>query len=265
MYQKKIWRFNRVIEVEEYHSARYGAPGEKRREKVKATPEMMAAANQRNRERTCRHKLLQYFDVGDYYITLTYRREERPPDLDTCKAHFAKMIRELRKEYRKAGEELRWIRNIECGTRGAWHIHMAIKRIPDIDLLIAKAWPYGSSRIELMHLRGGFSKLAAYITKTPKTDNRICGSNYSTSRNMPLKPPELKTYLHWKTWTRDEAGMPKRIPEGWQLDPESLLEGINPLTGYPFRRYRLIRAATRKMEKYIQRPPDRGKAGKGVK
>ena len=40
-YKKKTYKLRAGIEVEEYHSAKYGAPGQERRPKKKLTPEQM--------------------------------------------------------------------------------------------------------------------------------------------------------------------------------------------------------------------------------
>ena len=70
-----------VIERQEYLDGRYGAPGEKRAKKKKATPEEVEQVNQWTRERKARHRLRMYFKVNDYFFTLTYPKEERPPDM----------------------------------------------------------------------------------------------------------------------------------------------------------------------------------------
>lgn len=234
-YQKKTYRFRNAIEVEEYHSARYGNPGEGRREKGKPTPEQMERKNQWNKEKRCRHRLREYYEVNDYFVTLTYRKEDRPEDMAEAKEHYRKFIGKLRREYRKRGYELRWIRNIEVGTKGAWHIHLVINRIPDIDLILTDAWPYGFPDIKLLRKFREFAELAAYLTKTPKTDSKLRETDYNCSRNMPLKEPEVKVYKRWKTWKEP------KVPDGWYLDRDSVAEGINPVTGYPFRHYTLLR------------------------
>ena len=70
-----------VIERQEYLDGRYGAPGEKRAKKKKATPEEVEQVNQWTRERKARHRLRMYFKVNDYFFTLTYPKEERPADM----------------------------------------------------------------------------------------------------------------------------------------------------------------------------------------
>lgn len=239
-YQGKRYHFKNAIEVEEYHSARYGAPGQQRLKRKKPTPEQIEKQNQRNREKTARRKLRANFDVNDYFTTLTYAKEARPPDMETAREHWSKFIRKVRKEYKKRGYELKWMRNIEVGSKGAWHIHLIMNRIPDTDLILAEAWTHGKVRNELMYEKGEFKDLASYITKNPKTDKRLRESSYSTSRNLPIPEPEEHTYLFWDTWHK------VRIPKGFYLDKDSLVEGINPVTGYKYRHYTLLRIERKK-------------------
>ena len=74
-----------ILEVKEYHDGRYGARGLPREKKRKPTPEQMAVVNAMNKAETARHRLLEYFGKGDYFLTLTYRVEERPPDMTKAK------------------------------------------------------------------------------------------------------------------------------------------------------------------------------------
>lgn len=235
-YKKKTYRFENAIEIEEYHTAKYGAPGQKRMSKKKATPEQIEKRNQYNREKRARHKLRKYFETDDYYTDLTFRKEARPPDMQVSKALFSKFIRKVRREYRKRGYELRWMRNIEVGTKGGWHIHIIINRIPDTDIILAKCWEHGKVINELLYATGEFRKLAAYITKTPKTDSRLVESDYSASKNMPLPEPEEKIYHRWKTWKEI------KVPDGYYLDQDTYHEGENPVTRYQYRIYTLLKA-----------------------
>ena len=235
-YKQKKYIFPNAIEVELYHTARYGAPGQSRLKKKKPTPEQIEKINQYNKEKNCRHKLRQHFDVNDYFTTLTYIKEKRPADMEEAKRHFREFIRYVRKEYRKREKELKWIRNIECGTKGAWHIHMVINRIPETDMILAQGWQYGHAKNVLLYDRGEFKDLAAYMTKTPKTDTRLKEASYSASRNLPLPDPEVKIYRRFKTWKEEP-----QVPAGWSLEKDSFFEGENPVTGYKFRVYTLLR------------------------
>lgn len=246
--KRKSYIYKDVIEREEYHDGKYGAPGKEREKRKKATPDQVERINQYNKTKTARRRMLEYFRADDWLITLTYRKERRPCNMEECKKHFKKMVRKLRRVYRKRGYELYWIRNIENTVRNNWHIHLIINQLPDINLflLFKEIWIYGTIKPKLLYENGGFWELAEYITKDENTkkeyvsegildhgEKGITEASYSTSRNMPLKEPDIKILKRW----------PKKlkIEEGWVLDKDHSYEGINPVTGYKYRHYRLIR------------------------
>lgn len=238
-YTKNIYEFDNAIEVEEKHTYRYRSPGMKREKKKKLTPAQMKAVNQKNKEKTCRRKLRKHFEENDYFVCLTYEKEKRPSDMTEAKRDFSDAMKVIRREYGKAGYKVKWIRNIEVGTKNGWHVHLVINRIPDTDLILRKAWKKGKVICQLMYEKGEFKDLAAYITKTPETDKRLRETSYSTSRNLPLPEPKKKTYVRWKTWNKI------RIPKGYYLDKETVHEGNNPFTGYPYREYTLLKLKRR--------------------
>lgn len=234
-YRQKRFRLRGGQVVIQYHTARYGAPGQKRSKKSKPTPESMAATNRRRKARICQMKLLEHFTEGDYFTTLTYAKELRPPDMETASKQVGKALAFLRKEYRRRGHELKWIRNIECGTKGAWHIHLVLNRIPETDLLVQRAWKqFGKVVNKPMYEEGGFRQLADYITKTPETDPRLKESKYSASRNLPVPEPK-EAVIGFKTFGKI------RVPKGYYLDADSVYQGTNSTTGYPYRVYTLLK------------------------
>lgn len=241
---RKLYIFKNFIEVEEYHDGRYGAPGKKREKKKKPTPEQVEKINQMNREKNVRRRLREYFGKNDYFSTMTYRKEERPADMDQAKKDFRKFIRKIKAGYKKRGQELFWIRNIERGTKGGWHVHLAINRIEGTDILLSEAWPHGKVVSQLMYEKGGFADLAAYLTKTEKTwdseetekkGRKIRESSYSASKNMPIPKPKIKKLIRW----------PKEpyVKKGWILEKETCYEGTNQVTGYKYRHYTLAKPA----------------------
>lgn len=154
------------IEVYEYHTAKYGAPGQERQEKKKATPEQMAKRNRYNRERLARWKIRNNFDVDDYFTRLSYEKDKRPESMEEAKEDWKAFLQILRREYKKRGAELKWMRNIEVGTRGAWHIHIIVNRIPDTDVILAKAWKHGQIQNQLLYQKGEFPLACKNICDT---------------------------------------------------------------------------------------------------
>lgn len=149
MIKRKTYSFRGgdILDIEEYHDGRYGAPGLKRMKRRKATKEDMLRVNKWNKEKRCRQRLLQYFKETDLFLTWTYSIEERPPDMQAALKDFRRSIAKVRRAYRKRGYELFWIRNIEQGTKGAWHIHLIVNEIGDSASIVQKAWDHGGTWI----------------------------------------------------------------------------------------------------------------------
>lgn len=245
--KRKEYRFRKgdILDIEEYHDGKYGDPGGKRLKRRKATPEDMIRVNKWNKEKRCRQRLLCYFSPGDLLLTWTYRVEERPPDMESALKDFQVALRKVRREYKKRGESLFWIRNIERGTKGAWHIHLIVNEIGDSASIMEKAWTKGGTWLtEIKKSKfydEDFTSLASYITKDEhsvetKADGtpgkpRLREASYNTSKNMPLPEPHVDKLVRWKKEVKPKKGY--YIARIW--------EGINPKTGYKYRRVTQIR------------------------
>lgn len=240
------FRDGEIVDIEEFHDGRYGAPGKSRMKKRKPTKEDMQKVNAWNKTKKARQRLLTYFTTEDLFITLTYRMDERPPNMAEALNDFQKAIRKIRSKYKKQGRELFWIRNIERGTKGAWHIHIIINEIGDTASIVKKAWNKGGVFVLTIRDKpewndGDFTELAAYITKDENTVEykqdgtpakpRIKETSYSRSRNMPLTEPEVDRLVRWK-----KEPKPKK---GYYI--LRIHEGINPKTGYKYRKYTMVR------------------------
>ena len=97
---RKWYRLRRgdVLDVLEYHDGRYGARGKKRLPRKKPTKEDMQKVNAWHKARRARLRLIEYFNPGDLWVTLTYRLKERPQDMKTVVNQLAKMLRKVRNE-----------------------------------------------------------------------------------------------------------------------------------------------------------------------
>ena len=252
--KKKIYRLRggTVLDIDEFHDGRYGGPGGKREKKREVTPEQMKEANHRTKVKNCQRRMLQYFRAGDCFATLTYAVQNRPATMEQAVDDFRKAWRKVRSEYKKRGKELFWIRNVERGTKGAWHIHILINEVGDTATILQKAWKKGGVYIETVKQNKwydvSFGKLAEYMTKDGDTQEekedgtlakpKLKEASYNHSRNMPLPDPEKKYLKRWKEEVKP--------PKGYYI--ADYYEGINPKTGYKYRRYTLISLERRREE-----------------
>jgi len=234
-------RKERVLIVQEYHDGKYGAKGLPRKKKKKATKEDILKVNRWNKTKRCQMRLLEYFEKNDLLVTWTYKVENRPATMKEAIKHFGDAMRKVRREIRKRGYENFYIRNIERGTKGAWHIHFVVKEVGDTASIVQNAWDKGGTWLTKIKDSDYYSedmlKLAEYLTKDEystetKKDGtqskpRIRESSYRCSQNMP-HPDKL---YRWKKEIKPKKGY--YIARMW--------EGINPKTGYKYRRYTMIK------------------------
>lgn len=211
----------------------YGAPGKERQKKAKPTPEQIRIQNRKNKENRIRRMMKENFRENDLWITLTYRLDERPQDMDRAKKDIKYFIDKMREAYRTRGALFKWMLHTEIGSKGGVHHHLVINRIPDADLLIKKHWKKGGAHIDLMYEEGGFRKLANYLAKEPDKDNKLMESRYSRSRNLKEPKPKIRPM---KRWIEDPK--PKK---GYYIEKETYYEGKNPITGRKYRSYTMIR------------------------
>lgn len=70
-YIRDTWDCGDTLEVEEKHTGRYGAAGQKREQRKEPTPEDIMRQNQWKRVRDLRRLIKWNFTTGDSWITLT--------------------------------------------------------------------------------------------------------------------------------------------------------------------------------------------------
>lgn len=246
MYWQDKWVFGNSIEYEIKYAGRYGAKGEKRGKRIKATPEVIKRQNQRNREKRMRRLIKANFQEGDLWITLKYPKGTRK-DIKEVKEDIRKYILTLRRRYKSAGSELKFIYRVEIGKQGGIHIHMVVPRIrgADTEVMLQKEWKHG--RINYQNLDNGeYSDLAAYITKVPDetverqlsfipAEDRKDLIKVSSSRNLIRPEPERKVFKRKTVKKIIEEG-PTPAP-GFYIDKRSIVIGINQYTGMHFIHY----------------------------
>lgn len=247
-YWKDTWTFPNSNEYEYKFAGNYGAKGERRSPKRKATPEQIQKQNQYNREKYMRRLIKANYEPDDLWNTLKYPRGTRKTLGEIIKDlryfHTA-----LRKEYRKHGEEYKFIIRFEIGEHGGIHIHILINRsqsIPNTDLLIQRIWKFGRVNYQSLYEYGGYQKLANYIVKKPNKEQEKQLSlfdeedrkeliKYSSSRNLIRPQPERKIYRQWTMKKMMENG-PAPTP-GYYIDKNTIHFGVNEYTGMSYLQY----------------------------
>lgn len=250
-----IYRFKNSIEYEYKWSGNYGAKGEKREPKKKATKEQIEKQNQRKKEKYTQRLLKLNFEKSDIWCTFLYPRGTRKP-ISEVKEDIKKFLRKLRNIYKKRGEELKFIYRIEIGKQGGIHFHMIVNNIqgePSIDMMIQKSWTQGRVHYERL---GGEEEdcinLANYIVKKPteeqekkikeqiqSDDDRRSIISYSCSRNLIKPIAERKEYTRRTVKKLIEDG--PQPTDGYYILRDSIYAGVNPYTGMSYLNYTEVR------------------------
>lgn len=237
-YVRKEWDLGEVRQIEKYYPGNYGAPGKKRKKKRERTPEDIERQNRTNRGKKVQRLILANFKPGDWHLILSYTKEKRPKSDEEAKKQIRKFLEQLRKEYRAAGHELKYIYVTEKGKKGAWHHHLIIEDIVDPPVVTAKVvqklWKHGHPTFNPLYEEGEYKMLADYIVKK-ETKEEGSGCTYSRSRNLVVPKPK-RNVIHRKAWTKEPVP-----PKGWYVEKNSVENGINPVTGYPYQHYTIIK------------------------
>ena len=248
-YKKESWRFPGSIEHEYKYVGKYGARGEKRQPRQQISKEQIRKQNQWIREKRMRRLIKGNFMEDDFWVTLKYPKGERK-SIAEVKKDLKKFLSRLRYAYKRMKIPLKYIYRIEIGKRGGIHIHILLNRARgepgSTDVLIRKHWTCGKAHFELLYDTGGYQDLACYIVKLPDEDiekqlslfpeaERKELIRYSCSRNLVRVEPVSREYKHWTMKKILEDGP---VPtEGYYIDKNSIICGINPVTGMSYLYY----------------------------
>jgi len=247
-YVERITRAGKTIEIERYYTSRYKKKGIKRGDRVKPTEEQQEKINTRQAERKLRILMNANFGYGDYHLELDYIRKKGQPERtkEQMRRDMDVFFRELRKEYKKLGQELKYIHVMEIGERGARHHHLVINKIDT--KIIQKCWykAYeGHNRIKVFPLddSGNYAKLASYFIKYTNTHRKsaegaLQGKRWNASKNLVRPEPEYRIITD-RSFFRCEA---KPI-RGYYVDKDSVSKGMHDpdYSGYGYFRYILVR------------------------
>lgn len=292
---KSPWGIEHVIQ----YKGAYGGKHERRADHEKVTKDQIRRQNQKNKENRVRRTIQLNFRPGDWWITLKYPRGTRKP-IEEVMEDFRRFVGTMRKQYKRRGAELKYIYRVEIGKRGGIHIHLVMNRLNDPrgDLILSDAWTRarGMTPIEDMledglcpadglahldHVRaeGNGKELAEYLVKeqpveledgtrlTPEEMKQT--QKYGSSRNLLRPVAEVKDYNHWTMRTILNLGPDgmntkknRYRTEGYAVDKDSWVNGINPYTGLSYLCY--MEVQIRRENKWMQRREPRGACTVGV-
>lgn len=236
-YRREICSAGKTRQYTYYYSARADQKGGSRKANENHTKEAQQKVNSRMAIKRLTWILNENFDGTSLYITWSYKKENRPKDKEEFKKTIDKLLRDIRKTYKGAGLDAKYVWVAELGQKGAAHIHMVLNAI-DTQLL-KKVWDKGWITIKPMDDTGQYRKLANYFVKysekTMKTLNGLQKRRYNASRNLTIPQPKKETVSQRKAYSHKI-----QVPPGWYVDKESIQEAWHEETGYMYFTYTLI-------------------------
>lgn len=188
--RQRVWRCGPYTELELYPV--FQPPG-KRRGKCRPTRECQARLNQRAAEMRLARLLRANFDDQDLEIDLTYAA---PPSAEGAVIDLRKFLRELRKRWRKAGAELKYIYTMEQGKKsGRVHFHLVINAGPTSRDALEDLWGHGYANARRLRMdENGVSGLAGYLSKQgrKRSPAEAGKRRWSCSKNLQRPEPEIR-------------------------------------------------------------------------
>jgi len=235
-YMKMTCRAGKTKEIAKYYTYWLQPEGRKRSPRVNPTTEQQQKINDRHLVKRLTRLLNANFDENCWYITFDYKKEQRPESVEVLHKQEQKLLRDLRKIYKKENAVFKYVWTAEVGKRGGAHIHMVVSPI-DIRLL-KNIWQYGWTTIKPMDSSGQYRRLAEYFIKyfqkTRDTDEQIQKKSYNPSKNL-IRPVPKKKPMRGKKFSCEI-----KVPKGWYLDKDSVRQGITA-DGYEFHYYTIIK------------------------
>ncbi len=248
-YIESVCVAGKTIEIERYFSARYGRRGQRSEDRVKPTKEEQVKINNRLAEKKLRRILNANYQEGDYHLVLSYAkaRGDPPRDPEDMKKDIAQFLRKLRKEYKAAGSELKYIHVAETGSHGARHHHLVINS-SDVSIgTIQSIWEHGRIHINPLDDSGNYAKLASYLIKyssrTIGTAEALQGKRWNGSKNLIHPEPVVKVITS-REWfrTKNIQAPAKYARRGYIVDKNSIEIGLHSpeYGGFGFMRFTMV-------------------------
>ena len=238
-YLEKKTKVRNKVYVEKVYSARYGKntiPGPKE----KKTKDKVKSQQQRERVKKLNWLLEENFEPGDWHITLTFAKDQRTTDQKKLQEIKKEFMKEMRKIYRTAGKELKYI-CVQEHLKTTVHYHMVINDIPDLHKKLPKIWRKGRMYMEpLYESECGFKQLASYLLKEKADGKKQKGAmSYTRSRNLTVPETKVRVIrnVRWKKYPKP--------PRGYEIDPHSVKEYVDKF-GYLKQTYTLMQISPKR-------------------
>jgi len=229
MYLRKTVKTPCCIFRYHYYSSRYGKKS-KREKNTLPSSECQKAINKRIASHKRLWLICRHFKQNDYFLTFTYRRRDRPGDINKAVKLMGKALSKLARMLKKKGIKLTYFHVCERGERGGIHHHVLIKNRFQIgELFNSDIWQYGKIMFELVYSKSVL-KIAEYFIKgdSDKSEKR-----YTQSRDLIIPKPRTEI-IKADSWNDKPRGM-----KGYNII--NISDGIDSYSGKIYQEYILVK------------------------
>lgn len=245
-YRQKIVKAGKTVDVQFTYPTQFGEGLTRARHKTDAaTPADVEAYNYELAVIKLTQVINANFGADDWFVTLHYEKDRRPPDLETAKKQLTAYFKKLKKEYDKLGVVFKWVKTTAYGPRGGIHHHIVIpggvkmqtinKLWREVVKLSHEARP---PECRALYSTGEYSSLAAYICQQAEKSGvkeKNC-RRFTCSRNIVRPVPEEPRWVDEIKWKEPPVAWP-----GYYVETDSIRAGCNPVTGRPYLFYRMVK------------------------
>ena len=248
-YVESICVAGKTVEIERYFTARYGRRGQRSEDRVRPSPEDQTKIHNRRAEKNLRRILNANYGPGDFHLVLSYAKDKRDPprDPEAMKDDIAKFLRRMRKLYRDAGEDLKYIHVMETGSHGARHHHLVINSSERISVgMIQREWKHGRIHVNPLDDSGNYAKLAAYLIKytcrTVGTPEAMQGKRWNSSKNLIHPEPKVRIIMAREWFRTKDPKPPAKYSKQYVIDKSSIEIGLHSpeYGGFGFMRFTMV-------------------------
>lgn len=222
----------------------YNPENSKRRRSVRMCP-MTEGKKKRNKRQSYlkkKYEILNNFDKGDMWVTLTYRADCTPKTPDAAHKNMARVFSCVQRKLKRMGIEFKCYAKTEAGENIRVHHHLLVKNnFPVISVLYDYWKEYWNIRDfkEIYNFSDG--RLVTYFLDCEHKE--LIFEKYYHTRNMIA--PEVETRIYPSRSFRENPRPPKPDADGTEYEIRNLKNFFPDRDGYIYQEYEIVKKEVR--------------------
>lgn len=203
------------------------------------TPEGKQKRNERQKYLHNKYLMFNNFDVGDMWITLTYKEDTVPADPKDAHKNLMNVLSKLQKKLKRKGIPLMHYVKTEAGENVRAHHHLLIRNNFQVISMLYEYWKeFGNVRDfrEIYDIENG--SLITYILDGGD-HKELNFEKYSHSRN--LEEPKVETKIYPSASFRENPKPPKPGIDGVEYEIRNLKNFFPDRDGFIYQEYEIVK------------------------